>query len=419
MVAGLRFDGISSELIKVLMGGESAPQPRYLALMDYVQYNNPPYLQSEMESELGIPQPSISRFFAVLSEKAKVRFRLDFITRKIGLRAVAVVYNSKWPKSLPAIDWISSINHANEGTIIFYRVPEGNVEDLYDLLVGRAGEPDVFMQLDDFVYAKPSMKHYFIDVEQMDPIVAYRYAQSHPAVDVRYLLPYRGHTTNVLRDIVDLSILLYGEINSVYSHVRAWGTLSESTHQRAKKKILYHINHVQEALRGSKALIYDNSDAMTLTYVLVNSDSSCVATLPRTLLIYLYTIGVSFSTDNSILALMALPARYVPSTVSLIFGECGKSISVYTQSVHNVALRQFLPVRNFSVRRRTWVFEEAPLLEMMKRKSDRLVVDTDYAYDIDEERYLEELRSSMGEEYVNELFAEDKILFENEQKDPY
>lgn len=412
MAIRLRFIGVSHELIKALIGGENAPQERYLSLMDYVQYNNPPYLQSEMEDELGIPQPSISRFFSVISDKAKVRFRLDFITRKIGLRTVVAVYDSRWIRDPPAIDWISSLNHAHEGTIMVYRVPEDNVEDLLALLESRVGEPSAFMPVEDFVYAKPSMRYYFGSASEMDPIIAYRYASSHPEIPKRYITPYRGPTTNVLRDIIDLSVLLYGEINSVYSHVRAWGTLSEATHQRAKKKILYHISHVIDALRGSKALIY-GADENMLVYVFIDADTSC-SSMSETLLLYLYSIGVSFFSDGSLMALLTLPATYVPRTISTIFGDCEGRIKVYSHSVYNVVLKQYLPVRNFSIKRRTWLFEKAPLLEITKRKSDKLVVDTDYAAEVEDDEYIEELKRGMGEEYVKRLLSEMKGSKEEE-----
>ncbi|MEN3000120.1 MAG: hypothetical protein ABDH61_06085 [Acidilobaceae archaeon] len=397
------FEGLSRTFIEVVSGSEERPQSRYAELLDYVQYHNPPYVQVDMEKELGIPQPSISRFFSVMRERARARVRLDFVHRLIGLRVVAVAYESSWLRSVPALDWVSSISHTNSGTLIFYRVPEENVEDLREVLKEKAGEPSSFRVLDDVVLSKPSIKHYIAERESQNPLAALKENENHPQVDPRLLLPYQSETMNLARDYVDLYLLMRGEMDAVSALIETWSTLATLNVGRAKRKVLYHLSHIAGAMRGSKVMLYDSSPNSTLVYASVEGDRRCSKDVIKYFSTYLYTVAHMREKEGLPIVLFSLPPKYMVRVLSFVKEMCGATkISSHVLPHGGTFFRQMLPIRNYDVNLKRWDFWNAPLLEALKKDFPKYQVSDEYFVEVPSEAYLEmlweEMRREEGEE---------------------
>ncbi|MEM4429242.1 MAG: hypothetical protein QXJ33_05325 [Acidilobaceae archaeon] len=406
----MKFIGISPEFIKVLASGNLKPQRRYAQVLDYVQYHNPPYMQATMEKELGVPQPSISRLFSLLSEEASIRTRLDFIHKMIGLIGVVAIYEGKWINTAPAIDWISSINHTHRGTIIIYRIPPDNLKELKLLLKYKLGKPTELLIFEDFVLAKPSIEHYFVDNNELDPITALKLNEYHPVIPDRYISLYQGEVRNVIQDVIDLNILLYGEINSLYMHIRTWGILSSESIGRSRKKAVLHMSHVDPAMRGSRIMFLSKSEDNILAYIRVKASRECSMNILNILSTYPYATNLLLLEDGSALIMLVMPSNYLTRIIPEIRNMCQvDSIDVYTQTLSGTVLRQYLPFRNYNHVKRRWDFWNASILTIMKIRTQkpRYRAENDpFVMEWDEKKYIEELRNSMGEEYVRKILRE-------------
>ncbi|MCX8196338.1 MAG: hypothetical protein N3F67_04595 [Acidilobaceae archaeon] len=392
--SGSKFEGILPEFINVLSGSEGKPQSRYAELLDYVQYNNPPYFQTEMEREIGVPQPSISRFFSVLRERALVRMRLDFIHRMIGLRVVAAVYEGVWLKVAPLMDWVSSVNNTFQGTIVFYRVPEGNVGDLLELLMERPEKPHRVFVLEDHVMAKPSLLHYFAERSHQDPLTAFKDNEDHPKVEQRYLRPYLGETMNIVKDFVDLYILMRGEIDAVSALMETWGALAAHGIQRARRKVFHHVLHIGAAMRGSKAMIYDSSEKNALLYLIFTTSEECSRYINGFFSTYLYTVSIMKGKEGVNALLLSLPLKYIVEVTSRVKGMCAlDEIKVYSQLHADTVVRQILPIRNYDHLLKKWDFWNASRLELQRKDMPKYQVNDEFVMEISKEAYLRDLEN--------------------------
>ncbi|MCS7106838.1 MAG: hypothetical protein NZ902_01850 [Acidilobaceae archaeon] len=330
----------------------------------------------------------------MLRERARVRFRLDFVHRLIGLRVIAVAYESTWLRSVPAIDWASSINHTNQGTLVFYRVPEENVQDLMELLKKSLGEPSAFHVLDDLVLSKPSIQYYLAERYSQNPLMALKENEGHPPVDPRLLLPYEGETMNLVKDYVDLYLLMRGEVDAVGALVETWSALTTLNVSRAKRKVLYHLSHIAGAMRGSKAILYDSSSNSTLVYAFVEGDRRCTNDLTRYFSTYLYSVAMMKERGGLLITIFSIPPKYIPSVLSFVKDMCGAfRVSSHVLPYAGIFFRQVLPIRNYDNRSKRWDFWNAGMLEMMKKDVPKYQANSDLVVEMTAEDYLQMLSS--------------------------
>ncbi|MCC6044777.1 MAG: hypothetical protein LM584_05760, partial [Desulfurococcaceae archaeon] len=135
-----RFVGVNPKFVDSISDGLNV-SVRYAKLLDYIQYNNPPFNQHKIEDELGIPQPSISRTLTKIRNEGDTRVRQDIDMNKLALKTLFIFYEGILLPVIPAVDWISSGWWTNNGTLLIYRVPPEYKDKLLNMITEKLGEP--------------------------------------------------------------------------------------------------------------------------------------------------------------------------------------------------------------------------------------------------------------------------------------
>ncbi len=401
----MKFEGVNPEFVETLRAGGTLYMERYAELLDSIQYNNPPYIQVDMEKYLGIPQSSISRLLSTLRDQAKVRIRGDYIHRMLDLRVLILSFDDKWIKNTPPlVDWISSAANTFRGANIIYRVPKDSVEDTLETLKNILGEPTETLIIEDALLAKPSIKYYFCEIkEELNPITAFKYNEKHPEVPPR-LISFAEREGQVLRDSIDSELIAQFEAHAVYALQVITEQLSKAKVAKPKRKAELHLKHVIPALRGSRVMFLDK-DTLAL-YMTITTSQNCAAHMARILATYPYAANIGKARDGKLFVVLGgvLKAR-LPDIMSLIGDMClVDSIRATVVALDGMTIRQYFPYRNFDSENRRWEFKYAALITLEKMSSPRFMSpDKGYIYEWDRNAYIDRLKESMGEDYVKEI----------------
>jgi DNA-binding Lrp family transcriptional regulator len=398
---GRRFVGVDPGFLATISDGRGVPA-RYARLLDYLQYNNPPFNQYRLAEELGIPQPSISRVLARLRSRG-VRVRQDIDLNKLGLKTVFAFYEGRLLTAVPAVDWVASAWWVNNGTLLVYRVPPEHKGRLLDVLSEKLGEPSEVVGVRSSFLAKPSIEHYFAGAEELDPVSAVKALEKHPPVPSRVVGFPEGEAELRYREPRALELLSYLEhdvIEAKRLFARRWSL----------KLYNFMMRRVSGALRGARVMFLDRGGA--LVFARVESSRACSEHVARILAVYPYATNLFLADDGDLIAVFMMPFGYWNNVLRWLLGLCdgpgATRFKIHVTSLSGGLVRQYIPWRNYDKSAQRWSFDDAPKLTLV-RLARRGVAGSREAsglYEWSVEEYVRRLAETMGADYVASLLPQ-------------
>ena len=395
---GRGFVGVDPGFLAAISDGRGL-SARYARLLDYLQYNNPPFNQYRLAEELGIPQPCISRVLARL-RGGGARVMQDIDLNKLGLKTVFVFYEGRLLTAVPALDWVASAWWAGSGTLLVYRVPPEHEGRLLDVLSEKLGEPGEVVGVRGSFIAKPSIEYYIAGAEGLDPVSAVKALEKHPPVPSRVVGFPEGEAELRYRDPRALELLSYLEHDVVEARrlfARRWGL-----------RLYNHmIRRVSGALRGARAMFLDRGGA--LVFARVESSRACSEHAARILAVYPYATNLFLADDGGLIAVFMMPFVYWNSVLRWLLGLCGGPGAVrfkaHVTSLNGGLLRQYIPWRNYDKDAHRWSFDDAPRLALVRlaRRGAAGAREASGLYEWSVEEYVRRLAEAMGAGYVASL----------------
>jgi len=397
----LAFEGVNVKFLEVISDSLGRVEERYARMLDYIQYNNPPFNQHIMKRELGIPQPSISRTLTRLRKEAGVRVRADIDINKIGLKTLFVIYEGVLLPAYPAQDWLASAWWSSRGTVMIYRVPPAHEKRLLELITKSVGrEPDDVTGVKASIIAKPSIKYYMWNREQLDPITALKLAEEHPPVP---------------KEMVDLEPTEY-EIS--FEDPRTMELLSLLEHDIFEAKEMYSEKHglrmylkklkiARKVLRGSRVMFLDKDNMMS--YIKLKAERKCIDSISKVLVVYPYVTNLFLTDDHNLIIVASTPSRYLLKFMKALQDYCGPKsamLDTYVGTLDGLQVRQYIPWENFSKDKGQWDFDDhVPLVLSRLLRSATTLESRLGLYQWSVKEYLKRLVEAMGEDFVKEQIA--------------
>ncbi len=395
------FVGVDPGFLAAVSDGRGV-SARYARLLDYLQYNSPPFNQYRLAEELGIPQPSISRVLARLRSSG-TRVRQDIDSNKLGLKTVFVFYEGRLLTAVPAVDWVASAWWTNNGTLLVYRVPPEYKGGLLDVLSEKLGEPSEVVGARGSFMAKPSIEYYFAGAERLDPVSALKALERHPPLPSRVAGFPEGEAVLRHRDPRALELLSYLEHN-VLEAERLF------TKRWSHKLYGYMMRRVSGALRGARAMFLDRGGV--LVFARVESSRACSEHAARILAVYPYATNLFLADDGGLIAVFMMPFAYWNDVLRWLLGLCGGPGAVrfkaHVTSLNGGLVRQYIPWRNYDKSTQRWSFDDAPRLTLVRlaRRGAAGTRETSGLYEWSVEEYVRRLAETMGADYVASLLPQ-------------
>jgi hypothetical protein len=396
-----RFVGVDPGFLAAISDGRGVPA-RYARLLDYLQYNNPPFNQYRLAEEFGIPQPCISRVLARLRSSG-TRVRQDIDLNKLGLKTVFVFYEGRLLTVVPAVDWVASAWWASNGTLLVYRVPPEYKGRLLDVLSERLGEPSEVVGVRGSFIAKPSIEYYIAGAEGLDPVSAVKALERHPPVPSGVAEFPEGEAELRYRDPRALELLSYLEHDVIEARrlfARMWGL-----------RLYNHmLRRVSGALRGARVMFLDRGGA--LVFARVESSRACSEHAARILAVYPYATNLFLADDGGLVAVFMMPFSYWSEVLRWLLGLCGGPgvvrFKAHVTSLNGGLVRQYIPWRNYDKGAHRWSFDDAPKLTLVRlaRRGAAGTREASGLYEWGVEEYVRRLAEAMGADYVAGLLPQ-------------
>ncbi len=395
-----KFVGINPKFLESI-SDNSWVSERYARLIDYIQYNNPPFNQHRMEEELGIPQPSISRTLKKVRVEGDTRIRQDINLNKVALKTLFVFYEGILLPVVPAVDWIASGWWTSSGTLLIYRVPPEYKDKLVNMIADKIGQPTEVVGVKSTFIAKPSVEYYFIGNSELDPVKAIGMLEKHPHVPKRVVGFTDDEITLEFKDPRALELLQYLEhdvieARKVYS--KKWGLK------------MYNImaNRVSRILRGARAMFLDKENVMI--FARLDSSRKCSEHVAEILAVYPYVTNIILTDENNLMLVFSMPFKYWGSVMKWLLELCGPGtvrFRAYISVLSGSIIRQYLPWMNFNNERGYWGFDEAVKLTLVRLvRGAKSPEEAFKLYELDVDDYVRELVETMGADYAINLLPQ-------------
>jgi DNA-binding Lrp family transcriptional regulator len=398
-----KFVGVNPKFLECISDGVRISE-RYARLLDYVQYNNPPFNQHRIEDELGIPQPSVSRALKKLREEGETRVRQDIDLNRIALKTLFVFYEGILLPVIPAVDWVASGWWTNNGTLLIYRVPPEYEGKLVDAISEKLGEPSEVIGVKSSFLAKPSIEYYFVREEEdweLNPVKAIEMLDKHPPVPKNVIGFTESEMTLEFKDPRALELLAYLE----YDIVEARNTYSK---KYSLKLYNVMVNRVSRILRGARVMFLDKEN--TIIFAKIESSRACSEHIAKMLAVYPYVTNIALTDEDHLMIAFTMPFKYWGSVMKWILSLCGQGtvgFKAHVTTLNGSLIRQYIPWRNYNNDKHYWGFEEVVKLELVRvvRGAQRPLKAL-RLYEMDVRDYLKHLVDVMGVDYVSKIIPQ-------------
>jgi DNA-binding Lrp family transcriptional regulator len=395
-----RFVGINPKFVDSISDGLNV-SVRYAKLLDYIQYNNPPFNQHKIEDELGIPQPSISRTLTKIRNEGDTRIRQDIDMNKLALKTLFIFYEGILLPVIPAVDWISSGWWTSNGTLLIYRVPPEYKDKLLNMITEKLGEPSEVVGVKSMFIAKPSIEHYLVKTEKLDPITAIEALEKHPPIPSKMIEFPDTEITLRYKDPKALELLSYLEYDVVEArkiYAERWGF----------KMYNLMINRVSRILRGARVMFLDKENA--LIFAKIESSRACSEHIAKTLAIYPYVTNIALTDEDNLIAIFTMPFNYWNNIMTWLLDLCGSRtirFKTYIAVLSGSLIRQTIPWRNYNNDTHYWGFDDVAKLELVRLvRRAKSTTEAFKLYEWDVNEYTRRLIETMGVDYVINLIPQ-------------
>jgi DNA-binding Lrp family transcriptional regulator len=401
-----KFVGVNPKFVECISDGVRISE-RYAKLLDYVQYNNPPFNQHRIEDELGIPQPSVSRALKKLREEGETRVRQDIDLNRIALKTLFVFYEGILLPVIPAVDWVASGWWTNNGTLLVYRVPPEYERKLVDAISEKLGEPSEVIGVKSYFLAKPSIEYYFAREEvreedwELNPVKAIEMLDKHPPVPKNVVGFTGSDMTLEFKDPRALELLAYLE----YDVVEARNIYSK---KYSLKLYNVMVNRISRILRGARVMFLDKENVVI--FAKIESSRACSEHIAKTLAVYPYAVNILLTDEDGLIIVLSMPFKYWGSVMKWILSLCGQGtvgFEAHVTTLNGSLIRQYIPWRNYNNDKHYWGFEEVVKLELVRvvRGAQRPLKAL-RLYEMDVRDYLKHLVDVMGVDYVSKIIPQ-------------
>jgi DNA-binding Lrp family transcriptional regulator len=394
------FVGVNPKFLDCISDGLKVSE-RYAKLLDYIQYNNPPFNQHRIEDELGIPQPSISRTLSRLRNEGDTRIRQDINFNKVALKTIFIFYDSILLPIVPAVDWVTSGWWTSNGTLLIYRVPPEYENKLIDMISETLGEPSEVVRVKSTFMAKPSIEYYFTKIETLNPITAIEALEKHPPVPRTMIEFPDPEVTLKYKDPKALELLAYleydiEEARRVFS--KKWGF----------KQYRLQISKISSILKGARVMFLDKDvNINTLIFARIGSSRPCSTYIAKTIAIYPYATNISLTDEDELIVAFFMPFGYWKDVAKWMLNLCGQGtirFKTHIATLNGGLIRQAVPWRNLNRDTGYWGFDEVPKLELTRVvRGAKTPGEALKLYEWDVRTYVENLIKTMGVSYVTNL----------------
>ncbi|MCE4602662.1 MAG: hypothetical protein F7C08_00815 [Desulfurococcales archaeon] len=356
---------------------------RLRRVVDYIQYNNPRYVFSQMSRDLDIPLSTILRYMEKL-RSPNIRFRADFNIGDLDLKLVVLKFKGKSLskheiEKLPYRHWIAAaINDTTNSSLIMYRIPlimdEADIieDTILKLRVSQNLEYRQILSMS--MLAKPSFT-YYMNYAPLDPINAIEVNDNHPIVsryiDYNELVKTRQRTSlSIVKDKIDLFGLAVAEFNvlDLEEKLEAYFKMIRKT-RRLMKNIKTHIEHISSIIRGNRMISLNRGNLKMI--IVGRARTGCLENLGQRMLTYLYTysIAVNPETGGYVISFDVPPGRgsgvtraYVGTIVNYVNSLCSNSvIDTIIYNSRSVVEYFTIPFQNYDYIAKTWIIDNSIL----------------------------------------------------------
>ncbi len=398
-----RFVGVNPKFLDCISDGIKVSE-RYAKLLDYIQYNNPPFNQHRMEEELGIPQPSISRTLSKIRDEGDTRIRQDIDMNKLALKTLFIFYEGILLPVIPAVDWISSGWWTNNGTLLIYRIPPEYEGKLINIITEKLGEPSEVIGVKSAFLAKPSIEYYLVRMENLDPVTAIKALEKHPPIPRRMIEFPDNEITLKYKDPRALELLSYLE----YDVVEARKIFTERWSLKLYNLI---INRISSILRGAKVMFLDKDERVNvLIFTKIESNKSCNEHIAKIMATYPYATNIALTDRSDLIVTFTMPFKYWGSVMKWLLDLCGPGTITFKTHIavlSGALIRQAIPWMNFNNELHYWSFDETPKLMLTRLvRRAKNPVEALRLYEWDVEKYVEKLMETMGADYITNLLPQ-------------
>ncbi|MEB3861376.1 MAG: hypothetical protein GSR84_04060 [Desulfurococcales archaeon] len=356
---------------------------RLRRVVDYIQYNNPRYVFSQMARELDIPLSTILRYMEKL-RSPNIRFRADFNIGDLDLKLVLVKLKGRRlskhdTEKLPYRHWIAAaINDTSNSSLIMYRIPVimDEAEIIEDTIIKlRVSQNLEYQQvLSTSMLAKPSFT-YYMEHAPLDPIRAIEVNDNHPIVsryiDYNELVKTRQRTgLSIVKDRIDLFGLAVAEYNvlDLEEKLEGYFRMMKKT-RRLMKHITTHIEHISSIIRGNRMISLSKSNLKMI--IIGRARAGCLDKLGQRMLTYLYTYSIAVNPESGdyVISFDVPPGRgsgvaraYASAIINYVSSICSNSIiDKIIYNSRSVVEYFTIPFQNYDYISKTWIVDNSIL----------------------------------------------------------
>jgi DNA-binding Lrp family transcriptional regulator len=368
----VRLPGFNPAFAKVL-GGDF----KYAKLVDSIQSSRFPPTVKALADKLELSESSVKKMLSALKKMA--RARADYSIRMLGLRYFAVFYEGA--RKLPSVfeRALKAEVRTLNGVLRVYAVPRGWEEEFAEEhRKAFKGYKVKVVVGDEILTSRPSLQFYLREAPSLDPISAFRVAESHPLDEysVQKLdlatLPRNPPFFTGFRDFIDLLILAAMEYNVLdLSAVIAKYTRLVNI-RFPLRKYTTHKKHIEHLVFGNRVLATD-TQATTLNILMLRAERRCGRDLLRVISHYLYAsqalsglpsdaeggenLGAASVYNLALAYFTSGGIREIESIKSLIEDYCGSEESyLLLASPNRSSIRSFtLPLKLYSLSTKKWI----------------------------------------------------------------
>ncbi len=373
---------------------------RIRQVIDYIQYNNPPYRYTKISQDLDIPLTTVSRYMEKIKNSNNLAFRADYNIKDLELKLVLIRLNKTVLAEhdvvkLPYYPWLASaVNVAEGGSIILYRVPVNiDVDTLtYETL-------KTLSALDDIKYtktftvtmlSKPSFK-YYLENAPIEPIKALKINEQHPILSdyVRYDYMIKNkprYGLRIVKDRIDLFALAIAEVDTLIVESKLMQYFKKV---RGSRKIIrnvnIHLNHIIKLIRGSRITPMNHR---TTKMFIIGKSKYCYKILTQYMMTYIYAYSIAINPDDkSYIFTLDLPSStpgeykvYKENIINYLNNICSAGIieTVSFSGIDNVVASFTIPFTNYDFIKKRWLLDKREIeLAELKWMKEGFSIDID------------------------------------------
>jgi hypothetical protein len=249
--------------------------------------------------------------------------------------------------------------------------------------------------------AKPSIEHYLVKTEKLDPITAIEALEKHPPVPSKMIEFPDTEITLRYKDPKALELLSYLEYDVVEArkiYTERWGF----------KMYNLMINRVSRILRGARVMFLDKEG--TLIFTRIESSRACSQHIAKTLATYPYVTNIYLTDEDNLIAAFVMPFKYWNNIMTWLIDLCSSRtirFKTYITVLSGGLIRQYIPWRNYNIDTHYWGFDEVAKLELVRLvRRAKSAKEAFKLYEWDVNEYTRRLIETMGVDYVVNLLPQ-------------